>query len=161
MVLPIQTLIYNDMHQAISACKCTFIVKERKKCWSLLQQSHTNMKWFSAEMKNHVKNTNRMTIGPPTIGGGRTTSTAVSIVCPGNLTNPLAGIWSSTPMTWSHHHCQGILIKRLVEQECRNCLYHMGQIMQIYVLCHVRTTKVQISLRIRTVWSAPLFSLLR
>ena len=29
------------------------------------------------------------------------------------------------------------------------------------VLCHMRTTKAQISLRIRAVWSAPLFSLLR
>ena len=32
----------------------------------------------------------------------------------------------------------------------------MSQAMRKCVLCHMRTTKVQISLRIRTVWSAPL-----
>ena len=30
----------------------------------------------------------------------------------------------------------------------------MGQVMRNFVLCHVRTTKAQISLRIRAVWSA-------
>ena len=34
--------------------------------------------------------------------------------------------------------------------------YHTGQVMQKCVLCHMRTTKVQISLRIHAVWSAPL-----
>ena len=33
---------------------------------------------------------------------------------------------------------------------------HMGQVMRKRVLCYRRTTKVQISLRIRAVWSAPL-----
>ena len=33
---------------------------------------------------------------------------------------------------------------------------HLGQVMQKRVLCHMRTTKAQISLRIRAVWSAPL-----
>ena len=32
----------------------------------------------------------------------------------------------------------------------------LGQVMRKCVLCHMRTTKVQISLRIRAVWSAPL-----
>ena len=32
----------------------------------------------------------------------------------------------------------------------------MGQVMRKRVLCYMRTTKVQISLRIRAVWSAPL-----
>ena len=34
--------------------------------------------------------------------------------------------------------------------------YQMGQVMQKRVLCHMGTTKVQISLCIRAVWSAPL-----
>ena len=33
---------------------------------------------------------------------------------------------------------------------------YLGHIMRKRVLCHMRTTKVQISLRIRAVWSAPL-----
>ena len=33
----------------------------------------------------------------------------------------------------------------------------MGQVMQKCVLCHVQTTKVQISLRIHAVWSAHFF----
>ena len=37
----------------------------------------------------------------------------------------------------------------------------MNQNTRKCVLCHMRTTKVQIRLRIRAVWSAPLFSLLR
>ena len=32
----------------------------------------------------------------------------------------------------------------------------MGQVMQKPVLCDMRTAQVQISLRIRAVWSAPL-----
>ena len=36
------------------------------------------------------------------------------------------------------------------------CLCEMDQVMRKCVLCHMRTTKVQISLRIRAVWSAPL-----
>ena len=32
----------------------------------------------------------------------------------------------------------------------------MGQAMQKRILCHMQTTKVQISLRIRAVWLAPL-----
>ena len=35
-------------------------------------------------------------------------------------------------------------------------LMHMSQAMRKCVLCHMRTTKAQISLRIRVVWSAPL-----
>ena len=38
---------------------------------------------------------------------------------------------------------------------------YMGLVMRKRVLCHTRTTKAQISLRIRAVWSAPLISLLR
>ena len=34
--------------------------------------------------------------------------------------------------------------------------YCMGHVMRKCVLCHMQTTKVQISLRIRAVWSAPL-----
>ena len=34
--------------------------------------------------------------------------------------------------------------------------YHMGQVMQKCVLCHMWLTKVQISLHIRAVWSASL-----
>ena len=34
--------------------------------------------------------------------------------------------------------------------------YQLDQVMRKHVLCHMRTTKVQISLRIRAVWSAPL-----
>ena len=34
--------------------------------------------------------------------------------------------------------------------------FYLGQVMWKCVLCHMRTTKVQISLRIRAVWSAPL-----
>ena len=33
---------------------------------------------------------------------------------------------------------------------------NMSQAMRKCVLCHMRTTKAQISLRIRAVWSAPL-----
>ena len=37
-----------------------------------------------------------------------------------------------------------------------NPTYFMSQVMRKRVLCHMRTTKAQISLRIRAVWSAPL-----
>ena len=40
-------------------------------------------------------------------------------------------------------------------------LLQLGQDMRKCVLCDMRTSKVQISLRIRAVWSAPLFSLFR
>ena len=33
---------------------------------------------------------------------------------------------------------------------------YVGQVMQKHVLCRMQTTKAQISLRIRAVWSAPL-----
>ena len=36
------------------------------------------------------------------------------------------------------------------------CVYHMGEVMRKCVLYLMRTTKVQFSLRIRAVWSAPL-----
>ena len=36
------------------------------------------------------------------------------------------------------------------------CIYNMGQVMRKCVLSHMQTTKVQINLRIRAVWSAPL-----
>ena len=39
----------------------------------------------------------------------------------------------------------------------RSWNYTMGQVMRKHVLSHMRTTKVQISLPIRAVWSAPLF----
>ena len=37
------------------------------------------------------------------------------------------------------------------------CGNYMGQSIWKCILCHMRKTKAQISLRIRTVWSAPLF----
>ena len=38
----------------------------------------------------------------------------------------------------------------------RNLGKHLSRAMRKCVLCHMRTTKAQISLRIRAVWSAPL-----
>ena len=40
-------------------------------------------------------------------------------------------------------------------------MIHVSRAMRKYVLCHMQTTKAQISLRIRAVWSAPCCSLLR
>ena len=45
-------------------------------------------------------------------------------------------------------------IKIIVDVACFGS--SMGQVMRKSVLCHMRTTKVQISLRIRAAWSAPL-----
>ena len=43
----------------------------------------------------------------------------------------------------------------MFRKSIKECHY-LGQVMQKCVLCHMRTTKAQISLRIRAVWLAPL-----
>ena len=61
------------------------------------------------------------------------------------LTLHSSGIWARS--------CENVSYAIWEQQRCRS---KMGQVMRKCVLCHMRTTKVQISLRIRTVWSAPL-----
>ena len=41
--------------------------------------------------------------------------------------------------------------KRITDVQADLCLCCLGQVMRKHVLCHMRTTKVQISLRIRAV----------
>ena len=69
---------------------------------------------------------------------------------------------------WAHSHFVGFVMMRLISLQLQNhsCLLtrsylwhegiHISRAMRKRVLCHMRTTKAQISLRIRAVWSAPL-----
>ena len=72
------------------------------------------------------------------------------------------GIWHyyhCTTGIWHYYHCTtGITAPRPSNSLKNNHGDHMCQVMQKRVLCHMRTTKAQISLRIRAIWSAPLFA---